>query len=112
MSTVMNQNHIDRIMGKIGEDLFPALGNILRYEVCAQERLMFSETCRVELYFKECKKTIFLKKYHNENRSDDDPKPSAEGEYNVLKYLHDKFSPLQGMNVIKPTTLAFIFMKF
>lgn len=100
----MNQNHIDRIIGKIGQDLFPALGNILRYEVCAQERLMFSETCRVELYFKECKKTIFLKKYHNENRSDDDPKPSAEREYNILKYLHDKFSPLQGMNVIKPTT--------
>lgn len=103
MSAVMNENHIDRIMGKIGAHLFPALGNILRYEVCAQERLRFSEIYRVELCFKECKKTIFLKEYHNENRSDDDPKPSTEREYNILKYLHDKFSPLQGMNVIKPT---------
>ena len=102
----MNENHIDRIMGKIGAHLFPALGNILRYEVCAQERLMFSETCRVELYFKECKKTIFLKKYHKEKRLENDLILSVESEYDILRYLHENFSSLKGINVIKP--IAFL----
>jgi len=100
----MNANHLDKILGQIGEDLFPSLGKISGYEVCRRERLMFSETCRVELYFKQCKKAIFLKKYHYENRSNDDPKPSVEKEYNILRYLRHKLSPWEGLSVIDPIT--------
>ncbi|MGR3302294.1 MAG: phosphotransferase [Candidatus Scalindua sp.] len=102
---VANENYIRRIIGNIREDLFPALGNFTKHEICGHQCLTFSEIYSVKLYFKQSVKSIILKKYLKEKRANDD-QLSVEREYNILNFLYQRFLSLEGINVIKP--LAFL----
>ena len=83
---VANENYIRRIIGNIREDLFPALGNLTKHEICGHQCLTFSEIYSVKLYFKQSVKSIILKKYLKEKRANDD-QLSVEREYNILVLL-------------------------
>ena len=100
-----DENYIRKIINNLDKDLYPSLGKLSSYEICGKVELVFSQICRIKLYYKESTACIILKKYLKEKRADDD-RLSVEKEYNILNYLYQRFLPLDGINVITP--LAFL----
>lgn len=99
------EDYIKKIINKLGKDLYPSLGKLSSYEIQKKEEFIFSQICRIKLYYKESTEHIVLKKYLKDKRANDDQLP-AEREYNILNFLYQKFLSLEGIDVIKP--LAFL----
>lgn len=102
----MNQSTTEKIIQQLEKDLYPELGKLLTYEISNQDRLRFSEITTVTLSYPQTTKKIVLKRLLARNRKANiDLSILVEREYHVLSYLHNRFSPLKKINVIKPLAI-------
>ena len=100
---VMDEKLINEIIFRIKGELNSLLGEIVDFKIYHHEKLIFSEIWKIKLTFKEGVKNVVCKKYiENELNSS---VRSVQKEYDILKYLHNEFIPLKGLNVVKPITL-------
>lgn len=99
----MDEKLINEIIFRIKGELNSLLGEIVDFKIYHHEKLIFSEIWKIKLTFKEGVKNVVCKKYI-ENELDSSVR-SVQKEYDILKYLHNEFIPLKGLNVVKPITL-------
>jgi len=100
---VMDEKLINEIIARIKGELNSSLGEIVSFKIFQQEKLIFSKIWKIRLTFKEGIKNVVCKKYI-ENELGNSAR-SVQKEYDILKYLHNKFVSLKGVNVVKPITL-------
>ncbi len=103
MFIVMDEKLISGIIAGIEGELNSSFGEIVDFKIYHHEKLIFSEICKIRLTFKEGIKNVVCKKYI-ENELVNSAR-SVQKEYDILKYLHNEFVSLKGVNVVKPITL-------
>ena len=98
----MDENYIERIISELTQDLFPNNDEKMSHELLSYEKLIFSEIFRIKITCENFSKNIIVKRYLKEKREDGDQSLSVLREFNILKKLHENFSSLGSINVIKP----------
>jgi len=100
---VIDEKLINEIIARIKGELNSLLGEIVDFKIYQHEKLIFSEICRIRLTFKKGIKNVVCKKYIESELGNS--ARSVQKEYDILKYLHDEFVSLKGVNVVKPIAL-------
>jgi len=98
----MIPNHIENIIYRLEEYLYPTLGNIDTFEIYYQKKLIFSEIIKVRLYYGQVAKNVVLKRFLHAERPNTDLSGTVEHEYKILTHLYNQFSFLDHINVIEP----------
>jgi hypothetical protein len=78
------------------------LGNVSEIEIYSHQYNIFSEVIKVKCLHDLNIQKIVIKRYNSERRFPKDLRSCIQNEYKILKYLHDRFSDLHGINVIRP----------
>jgi hypothetical protein len=94
----INQDLLQEIEGW----LHPLFGTISCFEIYDHHYNIFSEIIKVKCLHDQVERNFVIKKYIAGRRSSHDLRSCIQNEYNILSYLHDRFSDLHGFNVIRP----------
>jgi hypothetical protein len=98
MTTINSQSSLQ----EIEKWLHSIFDNISCVEIYEHHYFIFSEVIKVKCLQDQIELRFVIKKYTAGRRSSQDLRSCVQNEYKILKYLHDRFSHLQGINVIRP----------
>jgi len=98
----MIRTHIENIIYRLEEYLYPTFGTIDTFEIYYQNKLIFSEIIKVKLYYSQVTKNVVIKRFLSAERPKTDLSATVEHEYKVLTYLYNQFASLDQVNVLKP----------
>lgn len=100
---ITDQEFIEKVISRINEELGLSLGEISAFKIYQKEKFYFSEIYKIRLTFSKGLKNVVCKRYVDNELFK--AERSVKKEYDILQYLHSKFSSIQGINVIKPITI-------
>lgn len=98
----MNIKNAENALKKMGNDLFPSLGNMSDFNIYHEEQSIFSYTWKIRLHYGHATKNIVLKESHREPGPGSKDRRAVEAEYDILQILHDRFLKVKGINVVTP----------
>ena len=98
----MNWKDAENALEKMGNDLFPSLGNMSDFDVYHEEQSIFSHTWKIRLHYGHATKNIVLKESSREPGPGSKDRRAVEAEYDILQILHEKFLKVKGINVVMP----------
>ena len=90
------------LLQEIEKWLYSTFDNISCVEIYDYHYFIFSEIIKVKFLQDQIELRLVIKKFIAGRRSSQDLRSCVQNEYKILKYLHDRFSDLQGINVIRP----------